>query len=183
MRTKGINLLNAKKFVLTRYGEPSWAAVLATLAEEEAAIIDDALVVGWYDMALLPRLFRAIEETEGESDRRIFEHLGTYSAERDLTTTNRLFLRMANPAYVLEKAGEYWHRFHDVGRWTVTRTATGGAKATLEDFIVDAPFCRMLTAYIRRMFELVGAKAVHVEHRRCRARGDTACVFEGSWRQ
>lgn len=182
MRTKGLNLLNAKKFVVGRYGEEGWAAVLAALPPDEATIIDGAIAVGWYEADLLPHLYRALEETEGKIDRRLFEHLGTFAAERDLTTTNRLFLRMANPAYVLEKAGEYWHRFHEIGQWTVTRSGGNGATATLADFTIDAHFCRMLTAYIRRMFELVGAKAVHVEHPRCRARGDTACVFEGSWR-
>lgn len=92
-----------------------------------------------------------------------------------------MFLRMANPAFVLEKTGKYWSRFHDHGRWTTTRLPNG-AMALLEDFEGSATYCAMLVPYTGRLFELVGAKGVRVAHPECRSKGARACRFEISWR-
>jgi len=45
----------------------------------------------------------------------------------------------------------------------------------------DELFCRELEGYLARMFELAGAKDMKVIHSECRSRGDTRCIFEGTW--
>lgn len=179
---KGTNILNVKTFVVARFGEDAWTAVVARASPEDRACLDGLLPVGWYDLALLLRFYDALEAALGTSEPQLIQHFGTFAAEHDLTRIHRLFLRMANPAYVIEKSGDYWHRFFDTGSWHVVRETPTNAIATLGAFVADERFCRMLTAYIRRMFELVGAKAVKVEHTSCRALGDKACVFVGSWK-
>ncbi len=182
-RAKGTNILNVKAYVVARHGPEAWPAIVATLSAEDRAEVDEILAVGWYDLALVMRVFRAFDATHGVAEPLLMEHYGAFAAELDLTQIHRLFLRMANPAYVIEKSGEYWHRFFDSGKWTVVRDTPTSATATLAGFgAVEALFCRMLTSYVRRMFELVGAKHVKTEHKRCRARGDEACVVVGSWK-
>ena len=125
---------------------------------------------------------RAIVDVLGGGRMEAIEPLGRYSAAEDLRTIHRLFLRLANPAVVLERLAEFWGRYQDSGVWSVVREAPNRVKATLADWgSTDEVTCVRLGAYSKRLFELVGAKDVFVERTACRVRGDAACVFVGGW--
>jgi hypothetical protein len=180
-KSKGVHFVTVHSFVLERYGEEAWASVFARLTPDDQDALAAVVAVGWYPTAFLLRVTDAAE-TELERPGAPFrEALGRYGADHQFTIIHRLFLRVASPGYVVEKAGQLWGRFHDTGRWTVVR-GPRSVSATLSGFVVHAGLCRALTAYVTRIFELVGAQDVSVEHRRCRARGDASCIFEGHWR-
>ena len=46
---------------------------------------------------------------------------------------------------------------------------------------VDELYCIELTGYLKRMWELVGARNVSVKHDECRAKGHDRCVWTGAW--
>lgn len=180
-RTIGSNLVHARAFLIERFGWSGWAKLLASLPPEDRPTLGVLSSEQWYEEGLLFRLLGAIQNVAGGGDLKLLEEFGRDDAERDMKGPQRLFFRLANPAYVLEKAGSYWSRFHDTGRWTVERHPHG-ATGTLSDFHVDGDaFCATLTGYIGRMFELVGAKGARAEHAQCRVRGDQACVFIVRW--
>jgi len=108
------------------------------------------------------------------------EEFARHGAEQDLTLFHRMFLRIANPAYVCEKVGDYWSRFHTHGKWQ-SRRVERGYVGTLTEFESDPVYCRMLVPYMKRLLELVGAKRVQVTHTECVHRGAKACVFSTSW--
>jgi hypothetical protein len=119
---------------------------------------DSSIVaVGWYDDTILVETLRTVEEVLRERDPKIIETLGRFAAEQDLTRIHRVFLRMASPAFVLERATNLWRRFFDSGR------------------------CRNLQGYLQRLFELVGAKDVTVGHPECRVYGGALCRFAIRW--
>ena len=148
----------------------------------DAEVRANVVAVGWYDNELLIRTLCAIESVLRDRDPRILETLGRYSAEADLKRVYRVFLRMANPAAVLEKASELWKRFFNTGRWEVKRVDHGAEGALLEAGVVHEVLCRNLNAYLQRVFELVGAQGVTVRHLECRTRGDARCLFSIRWR-
>lgn len=171
-------------FVRAQGGEDAWHRVLARLSPEDRSVVEGMVAVGWYDLALQHRLLRAVDAALGHGDLALIPAVARFEADQDLTRIHRMFLRLANPAFVLEKSGEYWHRFYDTGEWSVKRERSNHAVATLTGVgEVDVAFCMYLSRYIERMFELVGAKEVHVDHPRCRTRGEPACVFAGAWRE
>jgi hypothetical protein len=180
-KSKGINLATVQTFVCERHGEESWSRVLARLSREDRETMLGFVMVGWYPTGLMLRLAdAAAAELDGPGND-LRQAMGRHGAEHQLGVIHRLFLRAAaSPGYVLEKAGNLWDRFHDTGTWVVEREGTW-ARGTLRGFVIDAGYCRGLTAYIGRMFELVGAREVHVEHSLCRAREDDVCVWEGHW--
>jgi hypothetical protein len=183
LHEKGIICANARSFVEARFGARQWVDLLAAMSPDDAAALRSVVATAWYDVNLVMRLFRRMVDDLGAGDDAFIAVFARYQAERDLKVTYRLFFRMANPALVLEKAMSYWDRFHDRGRWVIERPSPTSALGTLEDFPIDDPlFCRHLTAYITRMFELVGARKVHTEHTKCRLVGNDACVFAASWR-
>jgi hypothetical protein len=181
-KTKGVSFVNARAFVQDRYGAPGWAATMARLREPDRVEIESTVTVGWYSLPLYARFIRAIDEAHGCGDCALLVQLGRFEAERDLTTIHRVFLRMANPAYAVEKMGEYWRRFHDTGTWKVDRATPTQVDGVLEGWgHVDRGLCRELGGYMGRVLELVGAKGVLMEHPFCRAHGDPMCSFRARW--
>lgn len=65
----------------------------------------------------------------------MLEQIGRYEAQHDLTYVHRIFLKLANPAYVIEQLGKLWTRFHDTGYWEVTRFTT--THATGIDLVLE----------------------------------------------
>lgn len=179
---KGRVILNARDFVVARDGNEGWRRVLDRLAPEDRDALASMVPVGWYDIRVSDRVNRAIVDAVGAGMTDVMQALGGYAAAEDLKTIHRLFLRMANPAFVLERVAEFWGRYQDSGVWTVIRTPPNRVRATLDGWgSEDEATCIRLASYTRRLFELVGAKDVYVERRACRARGDAACIFEGRW--
>lgn len=172
-----------RTFVLSEHGEAMWNDVLQSLSQTDRETVRSVVPMGWYALSLQHTLLAAIRDTVAAADPNVVTTIGRYEADQDLTRVHRLFLRMANPAFVLEKAGQYWSRFYDSGTWTVERTASNKARGTLRALEPTDPlFCEYLNAYIGRMWELVGAKDVQARHPQCRCNDDAACVFEGVWR-
>ena len=119
----------------------------------------------------------------GEGDGHLVDVIGAYEAEQDLTVIHRIFLRMANPSFVLEKASDYWRRFYDVGTWRVTRRGKAGAIGILEGVDnLNPTFARYLHAYVQRMWQLVGARQLRSRYQILHGKdGKTKLRIEGAW--
>lgn len=180
-RAKGTAFFHDEEYVLHTYGPEGWALVMAKLPPAAAEARSSIVAVGWYDDELLVQTLCAVEEALHERDPNIIDTLGRYAAEADLTRIHRIFLRVATPAYVLERATNLWNRFFDTGRWEVRRVPGGVDGLLIDAGIVHDVFCRNLRGYLHRLFELVGAKKVTVEHPECRVRFGACCRFEIRW--
>lgn len=182
-KVRGSNIRLAEEFVRQRAGDEGWQRVLAALSPGDREIVTAAIAVGWYELPVQHHLFDALDRVvTARPGGDAIEAFAAFVAEHDLTKVQRMFLRLRSPALVLEKSGEYWSRFYDAGVWKVTRTPPRGARGELLDLPDRAPvFCRFLTAYIRSMFMLAGAKKPVTSHPRCVCRGAASCVFEGTW--
>jgi hypothetical protein len=181
-KVKGVVVLNVREFALARDGEKGWRRVLDRLSPEDQRAHAEVIPVGWYDVGLYDRANRALVDALGEGRVELMVAVGHSAAERDLTTIHRLFLRAANPAYVIERSAAYWGRFQDSGTWSVERLSVRRVRATLQGWgSTDPASCVRLAAYIERLFQLVGAKNGRLVRTACKAQGDAACVFEGEW--
>jgi hypothetical protein len=183
-KVKGSNICFAREYAGQKLSGRGFAAVLSLLPELDAKTIEGVIAAGWYELSLQHRVFVALERALAESDSGGIEGFARYVAEQDLTRVHRLFLRLRNPAFVLEQAGKYWSRFYDAGVWKIERASPTRASGDLSG-IADAHeiFCRFLRAYIERMFQLAGVETGSVVHTRCCLRGAPSCLFEGSWRE
>jgi hypothetical protein len=182
-QVKGSNIYLVRCFAEQR-GPAVWEGVREQLSDADRAQVESVIASGWYPLALQHRVFAALELSLADSRGEVMETFASFVAEHDLTRIHRLFLRLRNPAYTLEKSAEYWSRFYDAGQWTVTRLGSHQARGELSGIVEIAPvFCRFLNAYIARMFQLAGASSCKSRHTRCVCRGDKSCVFEGYWRE
>jgi hypothetical protein len=181
--SRGTSLLNNRHWIEHRYGADGVKRLLAAVSPEDRLTLSTAVAVGWYDLGVEVRMLHAIDEVLVAGDRALLVEMGRFTADRDFGGVQRLFFRLANPAFVMEKAMAYWNRYYDTGRWEIRRVASGADGALLDFARPDELFCVVTTGYLARMFELVGARDVRVEHPRCRGRGDLSCLFQGRWRQ
>lgn len=179
-KSKGTMLNVMQGYVVTRFGSPAWQRVLNDLSADDRAIVQSAVAIGWYPTSAVLNTMAAIERVLGPQQAGLMADFGRSGAEQDLTIFHRMFLRMANPAYVVEKIADYWSRFHTHGTWQVRRVQNGYVN-TLSDFAGSPTYCSVLTPYSGRMLELVGAKQVKVAHTECVHQGHKACVFSGTW--
>ena len=178
-RAKGSNMHHMRTWVAENHGADAWPALLESMDTVDRLELLGLVPVGWYELALQHRLLRAIDDYFGRGDGALIDVIGAYEADQDLKTIHRLFLRLANPAYVLEKSGDYWSRFYDTGEWSVVRLSPNSARGRLsgvEPFTED--FCRYLTAYIGQMWVLVGAKQLRQDTTMER----TGFTIVGHWR-
>lgn len=156
--------------------------MLARLSAADRELVQGVVAIHWYDLKLQHRVFEAFEASFDSSDFQALPELTRYIVDQDITLLHRMFFRIHNPVYVLEKCGDYWKRSHDGGVWYVQRLSATSARGELSQIPDSAPvFCRFLQTYIQFMIGLAGVKAGNVLHRQCVCRGAPSCVFEGSW--
>ncbi|MBO6935210.1 MAG: hypothetical protein JJ863_09540 [Deltaproteobacteria bacterium] len=182
-RAKGSNMHYMRSFVLQRWGADAMERVLAELEPHEAAEVRALVPMTWHDLALQHRLLRTIDRVLGDGDGSLVPAIGRYEADRDLKIVIRLVLRLANPAFVLEKAGEYWRRFYDQGRWEVTRHSPTRATGVLSGVAPFDPFFALyLHAYVHRLFELVGARDLKTTYSLDESVDPPVLRIDGEWR-
>lgn len=181
--SKGTNFLRVRAFLTARFGPNAWKELVATFSADEQDTLASIVTVGWYSQELDARLLLKADQIFGHGDTQLATELGRFAAEMDLNGIQRMFLRLANPVIVLEKSRDYWSRFNTTGIWTVERLSPLAAIGTLRGCGTPSLCkCALVSAYIVRMFELVGAERMTFEHTACRCRGEAACVFEGAWK-
>lgn len=181
-KTKGTSFVNAQVYCDTVHGAGAWARVRDRMDPADREVLNGLVAVGWYELDLYARAIRAIDRELGAGDLGLIAPLGRFEAERDFKTIHRLFFRLANPAYAIEKATEYWRRFHDTGSWSVVRNSPTSVSGSLEGWAAtDSVLCLELTGYMPRVIELVGGESALMTHPRCRMLGHSACEFDLRW--
>jgi hypothetical protein len=88
-----------------------------------------------------------------------------------------LFLRVLTPGQYFKVEGRLWSHFQSQGVWSSMKVP-GGVDASLSDWEVDAALCEELAGYLVRLVQFTGGKSPTVNHKICRAKGHTRCVFE-----
>jgi hypothetical protein len=175
----GSSVLALRGFLDERLGERGFDRVLQRLpphlSEPVAGIL---LPVNWYPTESYMAVLHAAAPLCGPA---FYDEFGEFAADYEISTFQRILLRFTSPAAFVEHAGRLWPRFHDTGSWTVESIGKQQIRGTLRDFaVVDAGFCRVMTAWIRRAGR-ISAPRFEMRHLECRARGATACVFTGAW--
>lgn len=179
---KGVGIHDAMLFTQERFGGAAWPALLSTMSRDDQQVLSSIVAVGWYDLALYARLLNRLADVHGRGDLSLLEELGRFGAEHDLSTMQRLFMRVVTPGFILDQTMKLWSRFQDSGTWRVERT-DHRAVGTLTGWgLADAALCRELLGYIHGMISHGKGEDVRVVHPQCRAHGASACVFVGTWR-
>jgi len=180
--SKGVGFFSVIAFVRERFGDDGWQQVLSTLPDADQSEFAGMIPMGWYSLDMYSRLLRQLVVVHGQTSGRLLEECGAFSAEQDLTTLYKAFLRFADPGLTLDQSVKLWRRFHDTGVWRVERDDKRAVGTLTEWGCSDEHLCRELCGYLATLIGMSRGKDAAVQHRDCRARGASACVFAASWR-
>jgi hypothetical protein len=75
-----------------------------------------------------------------------------------------------------------WGKYHDTGIWEVRREGERHVVGFVRQWRgASEILCAGALFYCERLFELVGAKDVRIQHPECVARGAARCQFVVDW--
>lgn len=180
-QVKGVSFVAVKRFVEQRDAS-KWVPILDSLLSADAELVRTALAMGWYRTESYESLIAAVDRELGDGKLGILGEFGRFQAEHDLNLFYRIVLRFWSPAVLIEKTAEMWGKYHDTGIWEVRREGEMHVVAFLGQWLgASEIMCAGFVSYVERLFELVGAKGVRVQHPECVTRGAARCQFVVNW--
>ena len=184
-RVKGISLLRNTEYIALAYGPEALEGLCKTLARGTAKIMrEGALKSSWVDVEIYFDQLRGIADRFGGDDpSEIMREMGANSAELDLGSVYRFFLRFGNPGFVMSSSAIMWKNYYDGGRLEVRERASNFVTARLVDERTLPPHtCNLIMGWAARAIELSGGKDVTIAHPHCREGGHGFCDFKVQWR-
>lgn len=184
-RVKGISLLRNTEYIALTYGPEALEELCETLRPDTAKVMrEGALKSTWYDVEIYFDQLRGIAARfGGESPSEIMREMGANSAELDLGSVYRFFLRFGSPGFVISSSAIMWKNYYDGGRLDVTERASDYVLTRLLDERTLPPHtCNLIIGWAARAIALSGGKDVMIAHPDCRAGGHSFCDFKVRWR-
>ena len=179
---KGTVFESTRMFTEQRFGVGATERVLAELSEGDRNELSEVQVIGWYPVDPVIRYHHALDRVFGNGDLAVCVAAGRFSATWSMNTVLKVFLRFKSPSWLIDKATRVWSRYHDTGRWEVSKSAPGKMTGELFDFAVrDEAFCARLRGWLHGAVEATGGKNAVVTETRCACRRHDRCVFELVW--
>ncbi len=182
-QTKGTSVAAVIRFVEREWGSEGLARLAAEVKPPEAAkLLNGQILAGsWYPFAHFVALLETAEVLFGGLGD-IGRREGMYCAEWDLRGVYRVFIKLASPSFLVERAGKVWRQYYDSGELVVLESTPTSVVFELRDFAAPhRAHCETVLGWSQRAAELTGVGKVTGSHTRCRARGDSKCVFRIEW--
>lgn len=169
-------------YVHVNHGASALKGVLAELPDEMREQLSRPVYIGeWYQLSLLLKLDQAIVETVGGGNERVYEELGGFSADINLSGAYEPLVHQDIHEFLRLTA--FLHKnYQDFGEAEYIRF---GETAALLQFKYPHPppefYCKSGTGYFRRAVELCGGMRVAVKITGCCRLGDPLCEFRIEW--
>ncbi len=182
-QTKGTSVAAVVRFVERQWGSEGLQRLAAAVKPQEAAklLTGQILAGSWYPFAYFAALLESAEVLFGGAGD-VARREGRYCAEWDLRGVYRVFIKFASPSFLVERAGKVWRQYYDSGELAVVESAPNRVVFELRDFAAPhRAHCETVLGWSERAAELTGVGKVTGSHPKCRARGDSKCVFRVEW--
>jgi uncharacterized protein (TIGR02265 family) len=181
---KGAVLKARVAFIEEHFGKDGVQKVIGRLAQADRAMLEVILPIRWYPFELGERMDAAIVAALGNGDPRFFERLGSASAERNLTTVHKGFLRPGDPHAFLRNTQIIFRTYYEIGRRDYENTGrTSAVLITHDAEAFSTPDCLTIIGWHKKALEMCGATGVEMRETECRAKGGKVCRYEISWNE
>lgn len=180
---RGQLLQSRLEYVRARHGGAAVERVLRALPEAERARLQGLTRDGWYPFRSLVRLDRAIVDTVGGGDERVFYDLGRASA-RHRTEWLGTHASLVSVHGFLSRMAEEHRRFHTFGRAEYRRMGFRHGQISFFEFPdVDPVFCLSGGGYIAAAVEQLSGSPPRVEEIACQCKGQPSCSYDVRWEE
>ncbi|MFA5116532.1 MAG: DUF2378 family protein [Candidatus Omnitrophota bacterium] len=180
---RGASIIAAVKFIREKYQDEGLARVLDSLEAQDRQIAGGSLnPMSFYPARVFINFSVAADKIFGAGDYEICRQIGYFEAGDTFTGLYKIFLDMANPHFVISRAGLAWKMVHDAGELKIEQAGDKYVKGTITGFPdYHKSFCVDLAGYFTKVLELCGAKNVSIKETKCRCQGDDCCEYEVKW--
>lgn len=180
--SKGFTLNGALAFVDSRWGSEGRAELLPALEPELRRLVGGVVLSSsWYPFRFQVELYEAIDRTFGLDDRALCREIGRFTAEYELTTVHRLFMRVARLDHWLKCAGLMWRFYYSAGRLGVEAEDRGVVVHVRDFHPISTAFCLDFEGWLDRTAELTGLDDARIRHSTCLLDGAESCRYDASW--
>jgi hypothetical protein len=184
-KVKGTAIGGRLDYARRRGGNEALQRVVSAIRDPETRdLLADgrALKSAWYPFEALVDVSVEIDRIWGKGDLAILDEVGGDVAEADLSSVYKIFFKVANPHYIIDKAANVWRSYYSSGECVVVQRTEKVCAMEIRDF--DQPHrahCLAVMGWMKRTLKLAGCKDVEGSHPQCRTQGGQTCLFRGSW--
>jgi len=171
-------------YIHVNHGAGALKRVLGVLPERTRELLSAPIYIGeWYSLSLLVILDRTIAQVLGAGKDQIYEDLGVFSADLNLSGAYEPLVHQDIHEF-LQLTAVLHKSYQDFGEAQYIRLGDSGA---LLQFRYPQPppefYCKSGAGYVRRAIELCGCSKVSVRITACRRLGDPFCEYRLEWQQ
>ena len=180
-KAKGVLVAQVFSLVEERFGKKGIDRLKEALGSEVFDRLHPPHLSTWYQFHDVIELWKATDKHLGRGDLSLLQEVIERGVEWDLTNVYKIFFKIGNPVFLLRRGTSMWKNYYSDGRWEVVATSSG-VHGTLLDFPDPHPVhCFTVLTWLRKFLSFTRVSNPRIEMTACRANGDAACIFEGSW--
>ena len=184
MEVKGTAVKSIKEFVDHNYSSQKKEWINA-LSEKSQAIMNDAIFANnWYPMKeaaveptrVLARLFFNSDEEKAARES------GKYSAEKGLKGVYKIFVMIAKPSYIMQRAGRLFSSYYSPSDISVVNSHDKGMTLHITKFPEPEEIIEhRIAGWCERALEFTNCKNVKADITKSLAKGDSVTEIVISW--
>lgn len=170
-------------YIHINHGAGAIKRLAQTLPPSVSAIVTSPIYIGeWYPLSALAILDRAIVNELSGGNEKIFEDLGVFSADLNLSGSYKPLIKDDIHEF-LQLTTVLHKNYQDFGEAQYVRMGDLGALLQFR-YPVPPPdgYCRSGMGYFRRAVELCGGQQVTVRKTGCLRQNDPFCEFRVEWK-
>lgn len=183
-KSKGYTLRGALNFVQAKFGEEGMEKLKEKLSEDLKREIQKGIVSSnWYPFKFQVEVYEKIDGVFGSGNFEFCREIGKYTAEYEISTIHKLFLKVGSPETILKFGGLLWGRYYNKGKLEIKFSEKCHAEAyVLEWHPISKAFCIDLFGWMEKTLQLSGASSIFMKHTECFLDGFPHCKYEGVWK-
>lgn len=157
--------------------------IYAAMSKPAVQAIKTVLVGNAIPIEYVMELLHAIRKVLGGDDPNINFKVGLESFKLAFSLVYKVFIRLGNPHFILNKTAKVWRNFNNAGTLECIDEGKNKAIFRLKDFdFKDTEYCEQrLRGGFQAVLELCGCKVKSCTHTYCTSRGDPHCEWELIW--
>ncbi len=154
---KGTVLNSAINYIKEVYDSEEFAEVLQQMsAEYRKEAGDNILASHWYPIEVLHEIHSILASRHPEETNLHFK-MGQFSADRSLRGVYRIFLKVGNLGYIMNKAATVWGLYYSEGKMELLEREKKSVIVQVTEFPgITQAFCERLLGYMQKVGELNG---------------------------
>lgn len=184
MEVKGTAVKSIKEFVESKY-KAQYNNWIQTMPESSQAIMNNSIFANnWYSMkdaAVEPTKAIAKMFYNNEIKKAALE-AGHYSAEVGLKGVYKIFVRIASPNYIMERAGRIFTSYYNPSELSVTNNHSNGLTLNITKFPEPEEVIEYrIAGWCERALEFTNCKNVKANITKSLAKGDDLTEIVITW--